>query len=353
MHAAFSPASNKISDNVISNLNASHGGYPSCLGKLQILDLQFTHQFTQSAELESFKGGIWHGVFGCALKEIDEAAYQCLFSSTSRTQPWRLIAPRSTKQFFRDGDSLTATITLFNDAIEYTPACAEAIIRMGELGLGARRSHARTCEINGHVGDLPKPLAALMAMPDARHCGIYGNAIFQSLSHSMSLSQALPHTTNTQIESIALHLVSPLSLKQSGTASRTTPAAESVVRRLIARLAALLPADEGGLLSANEKRQLLCAAATLAAHSVDVTWADWARYSGRQKSTMPFGGLQGTLFFSGDADAIALVRPWLGLAERVGLGSKTTFGLGHIQLMALDNTSSALPLDAIHNVGNP
>ena len=292
---------------------------PRTLRNLQLLDLNFSHHFEQPAELPAFKGGVWHGVFGLALKEVDEAAFRCLFSTTARSQPWRLIAPRDTATICQAGQTVSATVTLFNEAIEYTHACAEAIVRMGTLGFGRRRSIAAVQDISGHIGHLPKPLHALLSLPDATQCGLLASEIFEQ-------------PTPVQNGTVGLHLVTPLSLKQDGATLRVAPCAEAVIRRVLGRLVALVPVSGEGFLSSAEKLRLLQAAAAVQIFSSNVQWCEWERYSGRQKSTMLFGGLAGELIYVGDPHDTAVIRPWLNLAQRIGLGSKTSFGLGQLRV---------------------
>jgi hypothetical protein len=59
----------------------------------------------------------------------------------------------------------------------------------------------------------------------------------------------------------------------------------------------------------------------------DVRRVEWNRYSSSQKAPMQFGGLMGSLEYSGE---LAPFLPFLRMAELTHLGGKSTFGLGKI-----------------------
>ena len=292
---------------------------PSALASMQMLRLQFTHELEEDAELDIFKGAVWHGVFGLALKSVDEEAYTCLFEPVQRAAFWRLIPPGNTEARLHAGSSLSASIILFNDAIAHAPACAMAIMQMGNHGFGWRRSHARLESLTGHIGDQPASLQTLFSLRATAECGVTASAIFSS--------------TRTAIpEHFAMNLISPLALKIDGQIQREPPSMEVVITRLLGRLVGLLPTLTDGFLAPIARVDLLHAAAAVRMSDADVCWFAWERYSGRQKSSMPFGGLVGQIRYQGDPRDVATVLPWLRLAEWLGIGSKTTFGQGQIAL---------------------
>ena len=298
-------------------INISASG--KALSHLQLLRLHFVHHLTQDTSLPPFKGAIWHGVFGLALKGVDEAAYACLFDNTARAAPWRLIAPAQAETHLAAGGTLAAEVILFNDAIAFAPACAEAIVQMGAYGFGEKRSHATLETLTGHIGEKTVTISQLFSLPDATACGIYANVIFAKLH-------------DPRAERFELRFVTPLSLKAEGKPQRETPTVEALVARTLGRLIGLLPDLPDGFISTADRTALLAHAEAIEATQTDVEWFHWERYSGRQKSTMPFGGLVGRVQYRGTPAAIAAVLPWLTLAQWIGLGSKTTFGQGQIAL---------------------
>ena len=302
----------------------------AALAHLQILRLRFSHRLKEEATLIPFKGGVWHGVFGKALKSVDEEAYAVLFETEVRSAPWRLIAPRDATVCVRAGTMLSSEIILFNDAISYAPACAEAISRMGTLGLGEKRSQATLESLTAHIGDQQISLATLFALNDPNQCGIHASTIFTSAGSVVA-------------NQLTLRFVTPLSLKVGGEPHRETPSALVLVLRLLSRLNGLLPEHDGQVLSPQKHQRLLAVAKTINIVGADAEWFAWERYSGRQESTMPFGGLLGQVQYQGAPSDIACILPWLRVAEWIGLGSKTTFGQGQI----LVRTMPATPNDHV------
>jgi len=56
----------------------------------------------------------------------------------------------------------------------------------------------------------------------------------------------------------------------------------------------------------------------------------WQRYSTRQKQAMTFNGVLGTLRLSGE---LSVFLPLLVLGQWIHVGSKTTFGMGHYEII--------------------
>lgn len=297
---------------------------PLALASLQMLRLRFTHELEDDAELDVFKGAVWHGVFGMALMSVDKQAYCCLFESAQRAAPWRLSPPVNAEKNLIAGTKLHASVVLFNDAIQHAPACAAAIAQMGIYGFGSNRARARLEDLTGHIGDQPVTLQSLFSRHDSAECGLFADAFFSG-------------APVIGPKSICLQLVSPLTLKVEGHVSREAPGMATLVTRLLGRLVGLLPVIEHGFFNTDQRADLLRAAASVRPAAMDVRWFEWQRYSGRQKSVMPFGGLIGDISYSIESDEAELIWPWLRMAEWLGVGSKTTFGHGQIILITLPN----------------
>ena len=326
-HAVSSECLSPVTAPAAQLLDAANDPVVAALAHLQILRLRFLHRLEQDAIFTPFKGAIWHGVFGKALKAIDEGAYAVLFDTDARSAPWRLIAPPDADTHMRAGTTLSGEIILFNEAITYAPACAEAIFRMGEHGLGEKRSHATLESLTGHIDDQEVSLAKLFALNEPNQCGIQANSLFTA-SGGVVANQ------------LTLRFLTPLSLKVGGEPHRESPSALMLVLRLLSRLNGLLPEHDGQMLSPQQLQHLLAVAKAINIVRADVEWFAWERYSARQKSTMPFGGLLGQVQYQGAPSAIERILPWLRVAEWVGLGSKTTFGQGQILVRAMATTTT-------------
>ena len=78
--------------------------------------------------------------------------------------------------------------------------------------------------------------------------------------------------------------------------------------------------------------------AGLAEVKSQVQWHDWSRYSNRQKQKMTLGGLLGKMQVQFDNKAhIEALLPALWLGQFVNLGKNTVFGMGHYQLLNLED----------------
>ncbi|MCI0418045.1 MAG: CRISPR system precrRNA processing endoribonuclease RAMP protein Cas6, partial [Acidobacteria bacterium] len=83
------------------------------------------------------------------------------------------------------------------------------------------------------------------------------------------------------------------------------------------------------LLEHQAKHVLLEEAKQITVRSHDLVWDDWARYSGRQKEWMQFGGLMGSVTYEG---VLGAFMPLLALGEWLHVGGKTSFGLGRYRI---------------------
>lgn len=100
---------------------------------------------------------------------------------------------------------------------------------------------------------------------------------------------------------------------------------------MIARVNLLSGAYHGGPVIEHEAKQaLLEQAKEVTVRSHDLLWDDWARYSGRQKEWMQFGGLLGSVTYEGE---LSPFMPWLALGEWLHVGGKTSFGLGKYRIV--------------------
>ena len=124
-----------------------------------------------------------------------------------------------------------------------------------------------------------------------------------------------------------------LRLKTDNQLLRSAPPFSLLMNRLLARINALATLYNGSIvISPDRKQQLLHLAETVAIEHSTLQWQDWQRHSQRSHSTMPFGGLLGETIYSGE---LAPFIPWLSLGQWVGIGGKTSFGLGLYELTYL------------------
>ncbi|MCI0724015.1 MAG: CRISPR system precrRNA processing endoribonuclease RAMP protein Cas6, partial [Acidobacteria bacterium] len=97
----------------------------------------------------------------------------------------------------------------------------------------------------------------------------------------------------------------------------------------------------GPMVEHDAKQALLERAKHATIRSDDLAWDDWARYSGRQKEWMQFGGLLGSVTYEG---ALKPFLPWLALGEWLHVGGKTSFGLGRYRILLDEDSSRNRPI---------
>ncbi|MGH8469420.1 MAG: CRISPR system precrRNA processing endoribonuclease RAMP protein Cas6 [Gammaproteobacteria bacterium] len=132
------------------------------------------------------------------------------------------------------------------------------------------------------------------------------------------------------VDNITLTFDTRLRLKKENCLLRTCPEFATFLERVIARINLLSGAYHGGpMLEHGAKQALLERAKHVSVRSHDLVWDDWARYSGRQKEWMQFGGLLGSVTYEGE---LTPFMPWLALGEWLHVGGKTSFGLGRYRI---------------------
>ena len=283
---------------------------------LPLLRMPFAHRMQGDLRLEPFKGGLWHGVFGASLHDISVEAFECLMEQADDARrPWALHPPEMTDEWVPAGGVMRGSLLLAGTpAIAHAAACAQALQRMGERGFGSERVRATLVELGArHADGTEATLAAVVSAPptalDVWRIAACG-------------------ARDTAPAGLRLRLATPLRIKHEGELLRAVPPLDILMRRLLARLVLLLPQQPGGLFEPGERDELLylALAAPLVAHQL--MGVEWTRYSARQKRTMPFEGLLGTLEYGPPA---GVLLPWFALAEWLQLGAKTTFGFGVVE----------------------
>ncbi len=243
-------------------------------------------------------GGVIHGALGAALHDVSPEAYAAIYDAP--IPPYRMawLAPQ-------------LRVCLFGPATRYAIALAQAVFVMGQRGLGNARVVARIESIHqnhgrnglrelsrsGQWSGLPEPVPlgdlVMDRYPDANW---------------------------------SLRLDTPLALKRGDRVSRDVPHFAVLLSRSIERCARILALGAEFPFVASDVRRSGQEVPVLASK---VQWSEFERYSTRQKRAMPIGGIRGVVHY-GPAPAQALA--WIDACSWLGLGGKTTFGLGDIRV---------------------
>lgn len=285
------------------------------LANFQLLPLTITLQLQSDGELPAFKGSMWHGWLGHALKQVSEPAFTALYQQHDHEQPkpYAIQPGCDQKTQWRRGECIDFGLTLFGQATELWPVLLNALHAGQILGIGPARMKLRLLTVavrtpTGNSLDIqPQSLAAYLPPWDG--------------GREPSLRQ------------VHLQLRTPLRLKHQGQLVQhpevlTPQLLAKQTRRRLMQLTRYWVADDTALLQAIDQQPLGCQGIELQPF---VYYEDWQRFSLRQQEFLSFGGLKGSLACQGVGSSF---YRWLQLAALLQLGGKTTFGLGCLDLVA-------------------
>lgn len=279
---------------------------------LPMLGLRFTLSAPMTG-LPEFPGGVLHGAFGKALRDVDPNANAILLgsidcvSSESTVWPCRMIV--SPPPLGR----LVVEVLLYGLATRFATAVILAMDCLALSGLGRARSPLRVLQVE-------------FRNPDGSYVEVIRGDRDPAVPAALTLAEIAHSDIPVQAERLVVRLLSPLRLKQDNRLVSTPPSYECLFLRLAQRVRDLARNAGHGLDFPADLRAL---AAEVPLVRADTQWYEFSRYSARQKSAMRFGGLVGELVYRG---RIGPFIPWLQAAEWLGVGGKTTFGLGNISV---------------------
>jgi hypothetical protein len=279
--------------------------------EFSVLKLRFYIQLQGDALMPSFKGSMLHGWFGHALKAVDEQAFYVLYGNHDQQQPKPyVICPNDDlKQDWHKNEMYHFDIVLFGQACQLAPVVIDAVNHGQTLGLGAYRTAFSL-------------LSVCSVLPSSIKTGI----------HISKLNDCLPNTSapfDTQIE-FALHYSTPIRIKTAGHIVKQAPSLDEWLNHILRRwrqLSTFWVLEDDTLFNTLYAERPRIGDHEVSAH---VYFEDWQRYSKKDKTHLPFGGLKGQVSYCGD---IAQALPLLAIGQQLHIGGKTTFGLGAYQLI--------------------
>jgi hypothetical protein len=128
---------------------------------------------------------------------------------------------------------------------------------------------------------------------------------------------------------LALHFLTPTRLKHNGRFVETAPAFHIVIRTLLRRVSSLSYFHAGQRWD-TDYRGWIERAGQVETIASDVQWADWERYSSRQRRRMNLGGIVGRVTYAGE---ITPFLPLLRLGELIHVGKGVVFGNGRYEIV--------------------
>lgn len=289
---------------------------------------RFQLQAETSIQLPGFKGSALHGGFGHALLGLSPRFHDLLFNPATGDsgarrdlpKPFTLIPPLDAGDVIAAGQAFSFDLTLFGNAIHHFPICLAAIEHLGKaLGLGNNRGKFSIS-------------AVILETP--------GENARPALDASGKLNPlppvppvSLPITDDQSAkndQTITIHLETRLRLKHRGKLVREAPPFSLLIERLIGRTNSLANFyHQNPSFDHLQKQRWIEQAQNVRATDNSTHWRDLPRYSGRQKEWMKFGGLLGAISYRGPLQPFL---PLLELGAWMGIGGKTSFGLGKYEM---------------------
>jgi CRISPR/Cas system endoribonuclease Cas6 (RAMP superfamily) len=253
---------------------------------------QFSLQAINSINLPSYKGSAFHGGFGHALETLSPTWFAYFFQPENQhgntiPKPFVLLPPLDQQQSYQAGEPFQCELTLFAEATQHYAIVQAAIEYLGnKLGLGYNRGKFKIIEITESTTSTNTPI-------------------------------------NPQI--LSLNFITRLRLKTNNKLQKQSPDFPLLLTRLFGRLKTLQQSYSSTPINQQHYQQLLHQSKEIQTLDSNLHWDDWARYSGRQKEWMKFGGLLGEIRFQGNLQPFI---PYLQMGELCHIGGKTSFGLG-------------------------
>ncbi len=288
--------------------------------------------------LPAYAGSAWRGAFGHALKRLvcvtreprcpdcllyRSCSYPYLFETPpdpavallrkypAAPHPFLLRPSADTRRPLAAGAETTLDLSLFGHGHRYLPYALNALGQAADRGLGTDRGRLALAEV------LQQTATGWIS-------------IHQPDGPLTPLSPAIPQPPPCPAR-LALIIETPLRLAVADDhitpeTFRFTHLFGSLLRRVSLLIAfhgdRPLDADFAGLARAAEAVPL--AAARL-------RWRDWSRYSSRQRTAVPMGGLVGEIEL--DGAGLEPFWPWLWLGQWTHAGKGAVMGLGGYRLV--------------------
>lgn len=217
------------------------------------------------------------------------------------------------------GQSFTFGLVLIGRALQHLPALLAAFASACQHGLDLHAGRGSRCTlVSAHAQGQRAPLWQ-HGQPLPSSCTLA----------NMLLSPVEQVGDNTY----TLHFLTPLRLQLDGRPVRSARqlTARALLIALARRTQLLMDTQLGATAPQFDFPALSAAAAAVQLDASALRWFDVQRYSSRQRSNTPLGGLLGSVHLQGDLSAFTSL---LHLGQWLHVGKETVFGLGCYTLHA-------------------
>lgn len=284
----------------------------------------------------AFRGLVCHDVTlecgGCELR--GRCPYPAVFAPSASTvepdrpeiarlrdppRPFVLRDPRPEAASLPPGTTLGLGLTIVGRAVKELPYFVVTLRRLGEVGLGRERTRFHIERVRA------LDAAGVGAGEVTSDAGVARVGMPLTASELTRPGDALARRVRVRFRTAT-------DLRIGGAPAREAPSLGTIVRRARDRASALAAFFGDGPLfdDAEGARALADAADGVRLVAAETEHAHSARRSSRTGQRHPLEGILGAALYEGER--LAELMPWLRLAERLGVGKHTTFGLGHVEV---------------------
>ena len=206
-------------------------------------------------------------------------------------------------------ENLDIGFTLFGRGNQFLPYVLYALEEAGKRGIGGKRIPV-LLEVAEQRVDWMGQDWRVIYQPDE---------ILEPLPPFIPLIPPVP-------DSVTLHFETPLRLRRDEHNVRPDNFHFADLFVTLMRRISMLTYFHSDSAHETEFSQLTARAREVEFTSQDLVWYDWTRYSSRQKTTMPMGGLMGTVHL--DSSNLEPFWAYLWLGQWTHVGKATSMGLG-------------------------
>ena len=307
------------------------------MNSLPVHRYQFNCRVTSPLNLNFYSGSMLRGAFGKALRKLAcvthmqdckscllyrQCAYPRLFETPVPLQaqyqnlsqipsPIVIEPPAMGSKVLNKGDVFTFNMVLIGQALDYLPLIIFAWQQAFKTGLGTTYTQMELVNV---VFEPEQTVAQI----------IYTNGTEAQLIPAPVFAQPVIASTHQ----LKLQFLTPLRIQQKGQILSNSMRGKDFLMALVRRYYFLQEFHTQDYQPPDFK------AFAYQAEQIEARpnfkWCEWQRYSNRQKQKMIFGGVLGELELIGE---LAPFLPLLVSGQWLHVGNKTTFGMGHYQLL--------------------
>ncbi len=307
------------------------------MSSLPVHRYQFNCRVTSPLNLNYYSGSMLRGAFGKALRQLScvtnmqdckscllyrQCAYPRIFETpvplhaqyqnlSQIPSPFVIEPPAMGSKVLNKGDVFAFNMVLIGQALDYLPLIILAWQKAFKTGFSAM--HAQVELLN--VVCEPEQTVAQVIYTSGTEAQLIPAPIFVP-----------PVIASTH--QLKLQFLTPLRIQQKGQILSNTMRGKDFLMALVRRYYFLQEFHTQDYQPPDFK------AFAYQAEQIEARpnfkWCEWQRYSNRQKQKMIFGGVLGELELIGE---LAPFLPLLVSGQWLHVGNKTTFGMGHYQLL--------------------